>query len=391
VPPHSDRTGSSHSGPIAAAVQRVRNWAGGAPRAILLAGSQAGGSATWVTHENREVSLSDLDLYVVLDSRADCRAAEARQRADANNLERELLAEGLAAPLEAAFFTLADLTALPARPGTLELLRHGRVLEGDPTALAAVRRYSPRDVPAEERLLLLENRAFELLEASVPRAGELAALRARHAVLRTACDLATVIALEHGEYPDGAEARIAWASAHVPAAALMLEPIWARALAWRRAPAAWNSSLEEREEWRAVASAWIAQWSRCAASFAGASGDPWRLVTATAARAPLRRRIRQAASLHARSGRGPSLWNRWRYAFGGTPQHRLNASAVVLLLDAMLADEGDGRERISARAERALAAFGVLPRGLSWNDAASLLLRRWDFWVLGGQRHAGLE
>src|SRR5574341_2221625 len=80
----------------------------------------------------RAVSLSDVDLYVLLPTRRLCRAAECRASDDRFALRDWLLERGLAAPLEAAFLTPPDLARLPARPATLELRAGARVIEGDP-------------------------------------------------------------------------------------------------------------------------------------------------------------------------------------------------------------------------------------------------------------------
>src|SRR5262249_43088207 len=141
-------------------------------------------------------------------------AAAARARAGAPLAsERERIEWGVLAPVEVAFVTLAGLARMPARPGTVELSRSGRVVAGDRGALARLPRWEPGGIDAEERLLLLENRAFELLwaDASWPGSPEDAGLRlrARHAVLKTALELAAARTLSHGELPEGAAARVA--------------------------------------------------------------------------------------------------------------------------------------------------------------------------------------
>jgi predicted nucleotidyltransferase len=197
-------------------IARVRVWAGPGRIAVLLSGSHAAGDAVWVDHRGRPVSLSDVDLYVLLPSREACRAAEARASREVAGLREWLLEQGFAAPLEAAFLTPADLERLPPRPATLELGVHARVVEGDPASKGRVPAFTARDVPAEEVTLLLENRGFELLLAHPAVAGDtpLDRMRARHGLLKTALDLAGVAALRAGEYPDRAAARVAWARAH---------------------------------------------------------------------------------------------------------------------------------------------------------------------------------
>ena len=112
-----------------------------------------------------------------------CKTARTRARARRAS-GRTIRCEALAGPLEIAFVTREGLAAMPARPGTVDLARQGRVLHGDAGVLDALPRWTPAAIPAEERLLLLENRAFELLWALSGASEGLPALRARHAVLK---------------------------------------------------------------------------------------------------------------------------------------------------------------------------------------------------------------
>ena len=201
APSPGDRTGSTvarPSPPLEGPLDLARRWAGENRLALVVSGSHAAGDAVWVTHEGRPVSLSDLDIYAVVPDAAAQRAARARARAERIGLGARLLAMGLAAPLEVGFHTPRDLAALPARPATLELRRSGRVVDGDPAWREVVPAWTPSDVARDEVWLLLENRAFELLWAAHAGGcdpGELGALRRRHAVLKCALDLASVIAL----------------------------------------------------------------------------------------------------------------------------------------------------------------------------------------------------
>lgn len=363
----------------------ARAWAGPERLALIVSGSHARGDAVWAEVAGHTLSLSDLDLYAVVPDRAAQRAAGRRAAADRPGLKARLAGLGLAGSLEVAFLTPADLARLPARPGTLELKRHGRVVEGDPGWIARVPDWGARDVSAEEALLLLENRAFELLDArpGLARPEVLARLKARHATLKTALDLAGVECLAAGEYPDGAAARVARARAHARAP----EPPWEAALAWRAGRVA---ALDERageREWLATAAAWVARWrDRAAAGAAGPAagrgGDDSALVRWAARRASLRRRAHEAASFAARSGAGPGLLDRLRYWARGTPQHRLGASAAVMLMRAVAgADPGDDWRP-------ALAWLGVVCHPGDAPEAERELVRCWDRWVLDGQRTA---
>jgi predicted nucleotidyltransferase len=364
----------------------ARAWAGPERLALIVSGSHARGDAVWAEVTGRTLSLSDLDLYAVVPDRAAQRAARRRAAADRPGLKARLDGLGLAASLEVAFLTPADLAGLPARPGTLELKRHGRVVEGDPGWLARVPDWGARDVSAEETLLLLENRAFELLDArpGLARPELLARLKARHAVLKSALDLAVVECLAAGEYPDDAAARVARARAR----ARSPEPPWDAALAWR---AGRVEALDERageREWLATAVGWVARWRDCAPGrtpgaagpAAGTGGgDPAR-VRRAAGRASLRRRARAAVSFAARGGAGPGLLDRLRYWARGTPQHRLGASAAVMILRATAGPDAPDDWRA------ALAWLGVVRRPGEATQAERELVRCWDRWVLDGQR-----
>jgi len=375
---------------MAGALALALEWAGARRRALLLGGSHAGGEAVWVEHEGRKVSLSDLDVFVVMADEAACREALARARAGRSGLAARLLALGLAAPLETAFLTAEGLAAMEARPGTLELARHGRCVDGDPGLLARLPRFAPADVAGEEITLLLENRAFELLAArlGLEAPGRLERLRARHAQLKAALDLAGVATLARGEYPDGAAARVARARALDPWPAVSgdLDALWSAALAWREGRVELRPEAAALDEWHRAVRAWrAAWWERSAAP--GASEDPYARAIAFAARARTRRRVRHAVAFPTRGGLGPGTWSRWRFAARGTPQHRLNASAAVLLLAAA---EGEEDKSLAPAATSALARLGAVEvrRDHAWRDGAARALRTWDRWMLDGQRFA---
>ena len=373
------------SGSLSPALALVDEWAGVAV-ALLVGGSHAAGTDVWVTLQGRRLCLSDLDLYAVVPDRAAQRAAVSRSRSDRPGLRARLLSWGLAAPLEAAFLVPDDLSRLPARPATLELARHGRVLKGDPGWLERVPRWRPEDVSFEEVQLLHENRAFELLQAwpALSASDPLARLQARHAVLKCGLDVVRVEALTLGAYPEGTEDLTAWAT-HAARLALPVplrgafQALLEAALAWRAGRVEEVERDEAHREWHTAVSAWVATWrARVGASYQDA--------VRAARRAPLRRRLRRAVSWPARSGLGPPLLSRLRFALRGTPQHRVNAAAAILLLAAE--DGATGEARLPEAAARALAVLGVAGARsrANWADAARSVVRAWDRWVLDGQR-----
>jgi predicted nucleotidyltransferase len=378
--------------PLIGALEIARSWAGDRCLAMVLSGSHATGEGVWVEWDGRRVTLSDLDVYAVMPDDVSARAAAARARQERAGIRDRLLELGVAAPLETGFLTLSGLARLPAKPGTIELARRGRLVYGDAAALAGLPRHCAGDVPREETLLLLENRGFELLMARGPStAAPLAALRARHALLKAVADLATVLALDCGELPEGAAARVAWAREHalpglaarVPlehqAGLARLPGLWESALAWRAGRVVPLGQDEARAEWIAAVRAWTSVWW---ALQGDGPREPWARVLRAAARAPIRRRARQALLAASRGAASSPLTSRVRSALVGTPQHRVNASAAVLLVAAAMSAD------VPALPVGALRALRVLDvtAAADWDDARRDVLRTWDHWVLDGQR-----
>jgi hypothetical protein len=407
LPAGEGRPGSTAPPGLDPVLEKARAWAGSERIALLLSGSHATGRAVWVEHEGRPVSLSDVDLYVVLPSAQACRDAETRASRDRAGLGDWLLERGFAAPLEAAFLTAPALASLPARPATLELRASARVIEGDPAWRERVPAFTARDVSAEETALLIENRGFELLMAhpSVGGARPLDRMRARHAVLKAALDLAAACALAAGEYPDGAEGRVAWARSHPVAlpdplrgaaqaaeagVRADLERLWEAALRWRTGQADMPGAAESLEDWQRTARAWCAlRWLLRPPSQVASNDSPYRAAVRLARRARLARRIRRSLFWHARSGAGPALFDRLKHALDGTPQHRVNAAAAVLLLAAVeTCGRGVAEPALPKEAAGALARLGVTDRGVEpdWARAGRAVVRAWDRWVLDGQR-----
>jgi hypothetical protein len=380
LPAESAAKASGAADPLAAPLALAEAWAGDA-LALLLGGSHASGTAAWATLDDRRVCLSDLDVYAVVADRARQRAALARARAGRDGLRRRLLAMGFAAPLEVSFPRPEDLAGLPARPATLELARHGVAWRGDPAWLARVPRWRAADVPAEEIQLLLENRAFELLAAwpDLASPSPLARLLARHAVLKCALDVVRVEALARGEYPDGAAALAAGAAPGTAGRPALL----AAALAWRAAGPRAPAPEAARCEWHAAVVDWCSCWR---ARVGPATGDALR----HARRARLRRRLRLALAWPDRSGLGPPPVHRLRHALRGTPQHRVNAAAAVLLLAAADGAPDAGAPALGDAARGALAALGLAGAAgaAGWPEAARRAVEAWDRWVLDGQRTA---
>jgi hypothetical protein len=363
---------------------------GRAPLALILGGSHATGEAVWIERDGRRETLSDADLWAVMPDETTRRAAARRLSWAGTELTRETRAIGFLAPVEVTLLTPVTLATLPARPAFLELAARGRVIAGDPSWLARVPRHTAGGVSREETLLLLENRAFELLAASLAPVTSYGTttqvLRARHAVLKAALDLAAVLALHDGELPIGAAARVRWGHerlardpALAPLAAAGLPELWNEALAWRAGRVTALPPAEASGEWRRAVAAWVAVWRHVTGTGAG---DAVAGAVRLAARASWPRRIRRSLFFHPAAG-APDFVRRLRAAPRGTPQHRLNASAAIVLIAAAASP---GEPVLDARAVRALRALDVAPDTGSWPACAHILYRRWSDWVLGGRR-----
>ena len=389
-----DRAGSPASGSAASettlkvALALAGGWAGERRLATILSGSHAAGAGVWAREEGRPVSLSDLDVYVVVPDAYARDAARHRAVLDRPGLAARLLSIGLAAPLEVGFHTPDDLARLPARPGTLDLRRRGRVVDGDPAYLERVPAWQPRDVSQEETLLLLENRGFELLWAEgLPDDGRpLTALRRRHAVLKCALDLASVMALSEGCLPEGRAEQVAWARARWDRAP---EPPWDEALAWRAGDVQpLGPEAAEAERLRTVR-AWVAVWQRVVGD-PGDRAHPFAMVPRVARRARLRRRLRWALATDVPGSRLESRAQRMLRAGAGTAQHRLHAAmAALLILESRLGDPHSGdpeAARITSDCHGVLHALGVAPDPA---QPARWLARAWDRGLQDGQRTEG--
>jgi len=373
-------------GRLAEALEHAASWLPDS-LAMVLGGSHASGEAVWIRTVRGEVCLSDIDLYAVFAAEPE-RAASADRAASAMpGLELRLAQLGFLGPLELGLHTRSEWERLPARPATLELRRHGRVIHGDESAREWLPDYRPGDVPAEEILLLLENRGFELLKARWPLRSDdpFAALRRRHSVYKTALDLAAVADLRSGRWEDGAEARVR--VARDLASRAVEEPPWDSALAWRRGVVP-DDDEAERDWWR-TSRAWVREWRSTAVGTAqGLEFD--EIALRAARRARLRRRLRLALRPGPRAGRRAPAVSRLRFAVPGTPQHRLNASAAALLAALVELDTSSARRaEIERRLARVLARLGVVPAGLEVGRAARGLIAAWENWILEAPRETG--
>jgi hypothetical protein len=371
---------------VLAAAEAVGGWVG-APLAIVLGGSHARGDAVERVLDGSRLVLSDVDLHVVVADAAARRTAELGVAAARPAFDRRRREQGERGPLEIAIHTVAEWAALPARPGTLDLRASGVVIHGDAAWRDRLPRWTAADVPREEVLLLLENRAFELIRSARAPAGDrVDALLAAHAQYKTALDLATVERLvDRAWEADPAERVRVARRARAARAVIAPDPAWDRALAWRNGST--PAEAERETDRRAIADAWVACWSALVAPGAG-----FETVAGRAARrARLRRRVRLALRPEIPPSCAPSLASRLRHALAGTPQHRLNASAGAFLAAEVLARREPARAAaIEARLTSLLTQLGAVRPG-THADTADRLLATWERWTNGATRGEALR
>jgi hypothetical protein len=273
------------------------------------------------------------------------------------------------------------------------LARTARVIAGDASAFVPSPHWTATAVSAEERLLLLENRAFELLLAWLAPADGLGALRARHAVLKAALEIASARLLARGTWPAGAAARVAAARelqapdglpVWLASAWAELPPVWDEALAWRRDPAHAVVTQPLTAVWHACVRGWVAVWW-LESSAAHEPAEPFARALQSARRGTWARRVRRSLAYRANDGHTPPLADRLRRSAQGTPALRIHGSAVVLLLAASLAPS---EPRLSGEAMRALSALGVT-RATTFAAAARDVVQAWDRALHDGQRTGG--
>jgi hypothetical protein len=269
------------------------------------------------------------------------------------------------------------------------------VIRGQARLADLLPRFRPAEVGAEEIELLLENRGCELLWCR-PRLfspDRLARLQGRHAVLKCALDLAGVMALLGGEYPEGPGSRVAWArenraasrGAADAAETRELDRLWDLGLSWRQGAAAVLEPAEGVEEWMAAVRGWArAFWATSARIAPRAKEEPIARALALARRARLRRRLRQA--LTGGGGNGAGRLSLLAHSLTGTLQHRVHASAALLLL---AADAGAAHP-LARPTALGLERLGVVPRSAcsGWEEARRAVVFAWDRWLLDGQRTA---
>ncbi|MEP7028802.1 MAG: nucleotidyltransferase domain-containing protein [Candidatus Eisenbacteria bacterium] len=389
--------------------------------AVILGGSLARGEGTVWRGAHGPVALSDIDLAVVVrDEPARERAAQVA-RALRAGVNRRLAERGLLGGFDLGLYTRAGLARQAPRPGTLEYRRSGRVLAGAADATAGFPALEEKDVPAEEALVLLENRGAELLLAWPGGAGPDdpgSALRAMYAGLKAQLDGAFAFVVAQGECPASTQARQAalerWTTvegrsetlrAVLPDSsadaafwgAMKLAPDPAAIALRLQVPDAADLSALGRRAWRDGARAWVGYYRAVAARVFGLAGAPSleQAAAHAAHRARPRRRLRRwwetARAVRALEREGRAAWAlrsgpaRLRLALGGTPEHELASVVAVLLGGWALAGTPGAADWRPAMEQR---FPGECPDHLDWDRCRQAAVRLWDTLESGGARTA---
>jgi len=167
--------------------------------AVVLSGSLARGEGGLLWDVGgRPVPVADLDLYVV--ARGDAEAGALR--AERHSL-LALLARG-EIRADVGIVTPDGLATLPATLGNLALVGEGRVVWGDGDALSRARRIDPTEIPRDDALNLVLNRAaeelFALRAARRAPADAAAAFAVFYRGVKTVTDVALAILMARGEH-----------------------------------------------------------------------------------------------------------------------------------------------------------------------------------------------
>lgn len=144
----------------------------GSIRAVFAGGS-VGRDEVWARPEGETlVVYSDLDLYVVMADEANERAVRDAVAVVSSAVPAALDGVVFLRGVDAGVYRMGDLLAQPARPGTVDWREHHRWLHGDRSLLESLAPSAQRSIAASEALYLLENRAWDALEAVALAGGD---------------------------------------------------------------------------------------------------------------------------------------------------------------------------------------------------------------------------
>jgi hypothetical protein len=188
----------------------------GLVRAAFLGGSAARGEVWAARVEGDWEIYSDLDVYVVVSDARALRPVRAQAKAASERLSAASGGARFLRGAEVGVYTIGDLVAQPARPGTVGLSREAFWLFGERSLLDALAVWDLRGIAPGEALYLLENRIAEL--SGLDASGDPARQRlARVLALKTRLDVGAAHLIAAGSYATSARGRAEAIRAHPPA------------------------------------------------------------------------------------------------------------------------------------------------------------------------------
>jgi predicted nucleotidyltransferase len=151
---------------IGRCVRVLRERLGPRLRAVVLTGSFARGEGTVIEVDGHLKVLGDIEFLVILPRSRDYRELRPVLGAWSREVSAALAEQRLAVELEFGPAEEAYLRTR-ARPSIFvyDLRAHGRVVAGPPDLLARIPPFEARDIPREDAVHLLFNRAIEQLDA----------------------------------------------------------------------------------------------------------------------------------------------------------------------------------------------------------------------------------
>lgn len=151
------------------AAAAVRDLIGRVPagsiRAVFAGGSVGRGEVWSAARDGTLEIFSDIDLYVIIADDAD--ASLVRRAGNEAAAALPAASDGVVfrRGIDVGVYHVEDLIAQPVRPGTIDLAEHHLWLFGDRAVVASLAGAWSRPMAPSEALYLLENRAWDVLEA----------------------------------------------------------------------------------------------------------------------------------------------------------------------------------------------------------------------------------
>ena len=294
----------------------------GSVRAVFAGGS-VGRGEVWSRVDGATLAVySDVDLYVVLaengDELAVRRAAAALDASSPREQDGVVFHRGV----DVGVYRLDDLLAQPLRPGTADLADHHLWIHGDRSLLEPLRTALKRPMATTEALYLLENRAWDALEAASNRTA-----RATATAAKVVLDVLSAALIAEGRFRSTYPARLA---ERAPSS-LTPQDLDAIAIAERVRSGDYSQRVEPIRALTMVATSWLSLAP--AILPAPANARPEHLVGERCGRGAFASNYREFVRLRRRASLSLpiALVSGWRYATLA-PRAALRTHALVRAL-----------------------------------------------------------